>query len=53
LFDTAGEAFGVNSPEFVAIFDQVTGGLESLAALTETRGKSVEEINTEIWAIRT
>lgn len=27
LFDLAGEAFGVNSPEFVAIFDQVTGGL--------------------------
>jgi len=48
LFDTAGEAFGVNSPEFVSIFDQVTGGLSSLADLTESRGRSVEEINAEI-----
>jgi len=48
LFDTAGDAFGVNSPEFVAIFDQVTGGLESLAELTETRGRTVEEISAEI-----
>ncbi|GEM_PF-1840218 len=48
LFDTAGDAFGVNSPEFVAIFDQVTGGLENLAELTETRGRSVEEISAEI-----
>ncbi|MEQ9618981.1 MAG: hypothetical protein RIG61_07375 [Deltaproteobacteria bacterium] len=48
LFDVAGDAFGVNSPEFVAIFDQVTGGLDALAELTETRGRSVEEINAEI-----
>lgn len=48
LFDTAGDAFGVNSPEFVAIFDQVTGGLENLAEFTEGRGRSVEEINAEI-----
>lgn len=48
LFDAAGEAFGVNSPEFVAIFDQVTGGLEDLANLTSTQGRSVEEINAEI-----
>ena len=48
LFDTAGDAFGVNSPEFVAIFDQVTGGLENLAEFTEGRGRSVEEISAEI-----
>lgn len=48
LFDAAGDAFGVNSPEFVAIFDQVTGGLSALADLTEARGRSVEEINAEI-----
>jgi F0F1-type ATP synthase membrane subunit b/b' len=38
----------VNSPEFVAIFDQVTGGLESLADFTGERGRSVEEISAEI-----
>lgn len=48
LFDTAGEAFGVNSPEFVSIFDQVTGGLSDLANLTENSGRSVEEIQAEI-----
>ncbi|MEW6146102.1 MAG: hypothetical protein AB1598_13910 [Thermodesulfobacteriota bacterium] len=48
LFDTAGDAFGVNSPEFVAIFDRVTGGLENLAEFTEGRGRSVEEISAEI-----
>ncbi len=48
LFDTAGDAFGVNSPEFVAIFDQVTGGLENLADFTGERGRSVEEISAEI-----
>lgn len=48
LFDTAGEAFGVNSPEFVSIFDQVTGGLSDLANLTENRGRSAEEIQAEI-----
>ena len=48
IFDTAGEAFGVNSPEFVAIFDQVTGGLSSLAEMTGGQGRSVEEINAEI-----
>jgi hypothetical protein len=51
LFDTAGDAFGVNSPEFVAIFDQVTGGLESLADFTGERGRSVEEISAEIERI--
>lgn len=48
LFDTAGDAFGVNSPEFVAIFDQVTGGLSGLAEMTESRARTVEEINAEI-----
>jgi hypothetical protein len=48
LFESAGDAFGVNSPEFVAIFDQVTGGLESLADETAARGRSVEEISAEI-----
>jgi len=51
LFDLAGEAFGVNSPEFVAIFDQVTGGLNDLLDLTGNRTRSVEEINTEIEAL--
>jgi len=48
ILDRVGEAFGINSPEFVAAFDQVTGGLEDLKDLTETRGRSVEEINAEI-----
>ncbi len=48
LFDLAGDAFGVNSPEFVAIFEQVTGGLSSLAEFTENASRSVEEINAEI-----
>ncbi len=48
LFSSAGDAFGVNSPEFVSIFNQVTGGLESLADLTATQGRSVEEISAEI-----
>lgn len=51
LFDLAGEAFGVNSPEFVAIFDQVTGGLNDLLDLTGNRERSVEEINAEIEAL--
>lgn len=51
LFNIAGEAFGVNSPEFVSIFGQVTTGLENLATLTENRGRSVEEINSEIERI--
>ena len=48
LFGAAGDAFGVNSPEYVAIFDQVTGGLSGLAELTESRARTVEEINAEI-----
>ena len=48
LFGAAGDAFGVNSPEFVAIFDQVTGGLSGLAEMTESRARTVEEINAEI-----
>lgn len=51
LFGLAGDAFGVGSPEFTAIFDQVTGGLTDLAELTETRSRSVEEINAEIEAL--
>jgi len=51
LFDLAGEAFGVNSPEFVAIFSQVTGGLNDLIDLTGNRERSVEEINAEIEAL--
>lgn len=51
LFDLAGEAFGVNSPEFVAIFDQVTGGLGDLIDLTGNRERSIEEINAEIEAL--
>ena len=51
LFDLAGEAFGVNSPEFTAIFDQVTGGLNDLLDFTENNGRSVEEINAEIEAL--
>ncbi len=48
LFGAAGDAFGVNSPEYVAIFDQVTGGLTGLAEMTESRARTVEEINAEI-----
>ncbi|MCA9809956.1 MAG: hypothetical protein KC473_06435, partial [Candidatus Dadabacteria bacterium] len=48
LFGAAGDAFGVNSPEYVAIFDQVTGGLSGLAEMTESRARTVEEINAEI-----
>jgi hypothetical protein len=48
LFSSAGDAFGVNSPEFTAIFDSVTGGLESLADATAARGRSVEEISAEM-----
>lgn len=48
MFRSAGDAFGVNSPEFVSIFDQVTGGLTDLATLTENSGRSVEEIQAEI-----
>jgi len=48
LFRSAGDTFGVNSPEFVSIFDQVTGGLSDLATLTENSGRSVEEIQAEI-----
>ena len=51
LFDLAGEAFGVNSPEFTAIFEQVTGGLNDLLDLTGNRTRSVEEINAEIEAL--
>ena len=51
LFDLAGEAFGVNSPEFVAIFSQVTGGLNDLLDITGNRERSVEEINAEIEAL--
>jgi len=48
LFGAAGDAFGVNSPEYVAIFDQVTDGLSGLAEMTESRARTVEEINAEI-----
>lgn len=51
LFDLAGEAFGVNSPEFVAIFDQVTSGLEDLIDLTDSRTRTIEEINASIEAL--
>ncbi len=36
---------------FVAIFDQVTGGLNDLLDMTENRGRSVEEINASIEAL--
>jgi hypothetical protein len=48
IFRSAGDAFGINSPEFVSIFDQVTGGLSDLATLTENSGRSAEEIQAEI-----
>lgn len=51
LFGVAGEAFGGNSPEFVAIFDQVTTGLADLAELTETTGRSSEEILADIESV--
>jgi hypothetical protein len=51
LFGLAGDAFGVNSPEFTAIFDQVTGGLTDLADLTAAGSRSVEEINAEIESL--
>lgn len=53
LFDIAGEAFGVNSPEFVAIFDQVTGGLSDLAEFTENATRTETEILAELEALDT
>jgi hypothetical protein len=52
LFGSAGDAFGVNSPEFVAIFDQVTTGLADLQDLTEGASRSSEEIQAEIEALQ-
>lgn len=51
LFGVAGEAFGGNSPEFIAIFEQVTSGLEDLADLTENTGRSSDEILADIEAV--
>ncbi|MEM4409638.1 MAG: hypothetical protein QXI19_12940, partial [Candidatus Caldarchaeum sp.] len=48
LFELATGAFGVGSPEQVAIFEQVTKELQRLQVLTDTRGKTVEQIQASI-----
>lgn len=48
FFELATGAFGVGSPEQVAIFEQVTKELQRLQVLTDTRGKTVEQIQASI-----
>lgn len=51
LHKAAADAFGTTSPEFHAIFDQVTGGLESLRLMSEQGARSAEQIAASIEEI--
>ena len=51
LHQAAADAFGTTSPEFHAIFDQVTGGLEALARLSDEGARSAEQIAASIEEI--